>query len=275
MVKFAVINDMHVGPLGSGISNGVQRKLVSKSAHLLNKFVERMNTDEHPEFVVNLGDSIEDVNNREIDIQSFKKSIALLSRLNMPIYSLVGNHDVRTLNQEEIAKLLGQKNMYYSFDSNQYHFVALSFEMTGHHTKVLSDIRAELPREQIDWLVNDLLKTKYPVVVFIHYPLTDDDMNGNFWFENAPDEALLGNRKQIRKILEDSGKVKAVISAHQHWNRMFVYNYIPYFTVTSLVENFNNDGLPSDAHTIVDLNNNRIKVEVRGNDPAKYEFTYI
>ena len=99
-------------------------------------------------------------------------------------------------------------------------------------------------------------------------------MKGNFWFENAPDKALLGNRKQIRKIFEESGRVKAVISAHQHWNKMFVHNGIPYFTITSLVENFTNDGLPSEAHTIVSLGDDKITVDVKGNDPAEYKLAF-
>ncbi len=267
-MKFAIINDTHVGPANEGYYKGIQRKLTQESERLINEFVSRMNNQEHPEFVVNLGDSIEDVNDRNIDVQSFKKTITLLSKLKVPVYFLVGNHDVRTLTQKEIAKMFGYENMYYSFDHGSYHFIVLSFELTGDHTHVLGDIHAEIPKEQIDWLKDDLFKTNKPALVFVHYGLAEDDMKGNFWFENAPEKALIGNRAQVRKILEESGKVKAVFSAHQHWNRMFVHNGIPYFTVTSLVENFNNDGVPAEAHTIVILEKDKVAVDVRGSDPA-------
>lgn len=273
-MKFAIINDMHIGPLTSGFAHGVQRKLLSESERLVKEFVEKMNTEEHPEFVMNLGDSIEDINHKKIDIESFKKAISLFSNLQMPIHFLIGNHDVRTLTQKEIAEMLGYERMYYSFDQESWHFAVLSFEMVGEHTKVLSDIASRVPNEQLEWLKNDLLKTNKPVVVFIHYGLAEDDMKGNFWFEGNPQNALLGNRKEVRKILEESGKVKAVISAHQHWNRMYVQNGIPYFTVTSLIENFNNDGIPSGAWTIVNLDKMRIEVTVRGNDPAKFEYSF-
>ncbi|MEK7561746.1 MAG: metallophosphoesterase [Patescibacteria group bacterium] len=272
-MKFAIINDMHIGPVESGHYKGVQRKLVSESGRLVEEFVDRMNAQERPEFVVNLGDSIEDVNSRDIDIQSFKKSIALLSGLKMPVYSMVGNHDVKTLTQEEVAKILGIEQMYYSFDRGAYHFVVLSFEMTGNHRD--GDINAKLPAKQLEWLKKNLSKTSKSTIVFSHYGLADDDMKDNFWFENAPHLGHLANKLEIREILEESGKVKAVISAHQHWNRMFVHNGIPYFTVTSLVENFNNDGVPSEAHTIVILEDNKISLDVKGNDPAKYEFTFV
>src|SRR3989338_9586013 len=179
-MKIAILNDTHVGPPNTGHVKGVQRKLISQSERLIKEFVERMNNAEHPEFVVNLGDSIEDVNNRDIDIQYLKKTIALLFPLKMPTYFLIGNHDVRTLSEKEIAEMLVYEKMYYSFDHKSFHFIVLSFEMTGNHTKVLSDITAEIPTQQIEWLKADLSKTNKPVVVFIHYGLAEDDMKGNF-----------------------------------------------------------------------------------------------
>lgn len=271
-MKFAIISDTHVGSSG-GDYKEVQRKLISESERLVKQFVEKMNRQDLPEFVVNLGDSIEDVNDRKIDIKEFKKVIELLSKLKMPSYWLVGNHDLRTLDQDEIAEMLGYKHMYYSFNHGGYHFIVLSFIMTGDHTRVHGDIYTEVPKEQVEWLKDDLSKTNAPTIVFTHYGLAEDDMKGNFWFETAPEKGLIGNRRQIRKILEEHGNVRAVISGHQHWNRMFVHDGIPYFTVTSLVENFKNDSIPSEAHTIVDLEEDKIVVDVRGNDPARFEYS--
>ena len=269
-IKFAIINDIHLGPADSGHYNGVQRKLVAQAERLVRKFVEEMNTKEKPAFVVNLGDTIEDVNNKETDLHYFKRAVELLSGLKMPLYSLVGNHDIRTLTQQEIAGMLGHERMYYSFDNGGFHFVVLSFEMTGDHTHNLGDISAVVPKNQMEWLERDLASTKNSTVVFVHYGLADDDMKGNFWFETMPSIATLDNRAEVRKVLETSGKVRAVITAHQHWNRMFVHNKIPYFTVTSLIENFNNDGVPAEAYTIVELSGNKIELDVKGNDPAHF-----
>lgn len=274
-MKFAIINDIHSGPDDSGFKGSVQRKLTYESERLVKKFVVEMNTLEQPEFVINLGDFIEDVNLRDTDIRYFQKTHELLSQLSMPVYSLIGNHDVRTLSEEDIARMLGYEKMYYSFDTADYHFIALSFVMTGDHTRNFADIKAEVPKEQLEWLKSDLTKTDKPVVVFIHYGLAEDDMKGNFWFESEPRYGLLDNREAVRTILEESGKVKAVLSGHQHWNRMKVHNGIPYFVVTSLIENFKNDGTPAEAHTIVNLDEYNISVEVKGNDPEEFEFSFI
>lgn len=273
-MKFAIINDIHVGPVESGYAKGVKRKLTTKSESLVKKFVRLMNDNEHPAFVVNLGDSIEDVQDKNIDIQSFRKVLLLLSPLKMPIHYLIGNHDIRTLTEKEIAQMIGIDRMYYSFNYEAYHFVALSIVMTGDHTRDFADITAAVPKEEIEWLKSDLSKTNKSVVVFVHYGLAEDDMKDNFWFEGEPHHALLENREEIRRILEESKKVKAVISAHQHWNRMHIHNDIPYFTITSLVENLNNDGIPAEAHAIIKLDTNRIEVNIKGNDPKKYNFIF-
>ncbi|HLL61205.1 MAG TPA: metallophosphoesterase, partial [Candidatus Nitrosocosmicus sp.] len=272
--KFAIINDIHNGPPGSGFKNGIERKLTQKAEPLVKKFVENMNQAEHLEFVIVLGDFIEDVNNRDIDIDYFNKTCNLLSALKMPTHYMIGNHDVRTLSEDDIKKIINYERLYYTFDKGDYHFICLSFEMIGNHTKVLSDIRAEVSEEQREWLKNDLSQTHKPTIVCIHYGLAEDDMKGNFWFESGSHNALLDNRTEVKQILERSGKVKAVISGHQHWNRMKVENGIPYFVVTSLVENFNNDGIAAEAYTMITLNNRNIIVDVKGNDPALFEFNF-
>ena len=38
-MRFAIINDMHIGPPGAGYYEGVQRKLVSESERLVKQFV--------------------------------------------------------------------------------------------------------------------------------------------------------------------------------------------------------------------------------------------
>jgi metallophosphoesterase superfamily enzyme len=72
-MKFAIINDMHIGPKGSGFAKGVQRKLTEESERLVKRFVNDMNETEHPKFVICLGDLIEDINDREKDIESLKR----------------------------------------------------------------------------------------------------------------------------------------------------------------------------------------------------------
>lgn len=272
-MRFAVINDTHLGPAQRDAHNDFRRTLVHQSEGLIKKVVNHMNSEYRPEFVVHLGDVIDDVGHKKIDMNSLKKAVSLLSQLSTPVYYLVGNHDVKSFTQEEAAKVFGYEKMYYSFDHGSYHFIALSFTKE-YDSKTKQWGPASIERSQLEWLKEDLATTKKPTIIFSHHGLADDDMAGNYYFENNPDAAVIKNRVMVRGILEKSGKVKAVISGHQHWNRMRVHSLIPYFTVTSMVENFNNDGIAAEAYTIVELDGGKIKINVKGNDPAEFGYKF-
>ena len=64
-MKFAIINDSHIGPSESGFEKGVRRKLVNQSESILKSVIAAVN-QENPKLIINLGDSIEDVNDRQM-----------------------------------------------------------------------------------------------------------------------------------------------------------------------------------------------------------------
>lgn len=273
-MRFAVVNDVHVGLEGSGYCRGVQRKLVGEADRLLARFVRDMNEIERPQFVVNLGDLIEDAGDPEVAAVLLRRAGGLLSQLAMPCHSLIGNHDVRTLSHSEAATILGLESCDYSFDVDDFHFVALGFELVASEDGLVSSGSVAVSKEQLCWLGEDLRATEKPTVIFSHYGISDDSMEGNFWFAAQPEQALISNRREVRACLERSGKVKAVISAHQHWNRMLVHADIPYMTVTSLVENTHSDGVPTEAYSLVDLDRVGMTLDVHGNDPARFRYRF-
>ena len=76
-MKFGVITDIHYGPEAPGTKGskfgGIQRKLVKEADDLVSEFVGFINEVDGLDFVINLGDSIEDLNETEPDIRNFKK----------------------------------------------------------------------------------------------------------------------------------------------------------------------------------------------------------
>ena len=80
-------------------------------------------------------------------------------------------------------------------------------------------------------------------------------------------------RRRLRRILEASGKVVAVFNGHLHWNHFDLSGGIPYITVQSLIENLDDDapGRPAAAHAVCRLSDERLLVEIEGNDPARYQ----
>lgn len=106
-MQFSIISDTHIGPLDRGFNKGVQRKLSNLSEKLLQEYINQMNNVVKPDFVVNLGDIIEDISDKNIDITNYKNGIKMLQKLSMPIYHVIGNHDLRTLTEQDIENILG------------------------------------------------------------------------------------------------------------------------------------------------------------------------
>lgn len=84
-------------------------------------------------------------------------------------------------------------------------------------------------------------------------------MKGNRQFENCPEDALIENRVELKRILGKSNKVIGVFSGHQHWNKCIEENGINYYLVGSLIENLNKNGIPDGAYMTVSINEKGIE----------------
>jgi manganese-dependent ADP-ribose/CDP-alcohol diphosphatase len=261
-MKFAIITDIHLGP--DGFWKGVQRKIGANAVEFVNNFIEAMNNETKPSFVIVLGDLIED-DNPENDKEHMLFLVKEFEKLNCPVYFVTGNHDLKNISEDELVNIFKQNKLYYSFDSNELHFIVLFSRKIQIKGKGF-----EITDEQIEWLKEELKNADKDCVVFAHAGLADQDLTGNPWFEGRPDSCLILNRNEIRSILENSGRVKAVFNSHLHWDKMHTHNSIPYFTLQSLVENEDDKGLPSQAYSIVEIKDKKVSVEIKGNYPKKF-----
>lgn len=264
-VRFALITDEHFGP--KAFFDGKLRKLSHEAPRLTRAFVERMNQFERPDLVVNLGDVIED-ENREADRERYAEFVQILSGLDAPVLHVAGNHDQIGLTHDDLRGLWGHEGpLFYSRDIGGVHFSILN-------TQEIKDVVIRLPAEQIAWLKDDLGKATAPVVVLMHHPASDQDLAGNRWFEKAPNICRIAERKELRRVIEESQKVVAVFNGHVHWNHLDVIENIPYFTLQSLIENLDEDapGRPAASHAVCDLEPRRLSVRVSGEENLRYQF---
>lgn len=259
-MRFAIITDIHYGP--RFFLKGVQRRLNENAKDMVNDFITDMNDNEKPSFVISLGDSIEHDSNKK-DKKRFKELLKTFDKLNCPSYFATGNHDLINLSKDELKEILHKKELYYSFDKEGLHFVILFSEPQKDYSSLVSD-------RQLKWFKKDLEKTKKKTIVLIHHGLADQNLKGNPWFEGRPKNCLVSNRKEIRKIIEDSQKVISVFNSHLHWDKKNTHKGIPYFTIQSLTENEADKGLPSRAYAIIDIKNKKIDVKIKGNYPKKF-----
>lgn len=259
-MKFAILTDIHIGQ--EAYYKGVLRRINKDVKIFLNNFIDEINKEVKPTFVIILGDLIVD-ESKEKDIEHISYIVKAMKKIECPVYYVAGNHDLKNISEEELTKLLNQKRIYYSFDSGSFHFTVL-------FSRVAEDRTIWIPDEQITWLKQDLDKTDKKTIIFVHHGLADQDLTGNPWFEGRPENCLIANRKEIRNIFSASNKVMAVFNSHLHWDKQDIHDGIPYFTIQSLTENEDDKGIASETHAIVNIEDNEINVDIKGNYSKKF-----
>ena len=199
---------------------------------------------EKPASIICLGDLIDAAPSVETEISYLTAICKVLNVTGIPRYHVLGNHCVATLNKEEFFKNAGSANKegHYSFDLKGTHFVVLDacynskMEPYGRNNFVWHD--SNMTPEEIAWLKKDLAETKLPTVVFTHQRLDVD----------RPNKYAIKQSVKVRKIFEDSKKVRVVFQGHSHKNELTEVNKIPYCTLAAMVEG---EGVKSNSYSLL------------------------
>jgi len=228
MAKFraAVITDIHNGP-DSGA------KLGSKAPRLLESFAKAV-SQYRPDSVIDLGDRITASNAADAAAR-MQGVCAVFNRLAAPVYSVLGNHDLKYLSRTANEAITGSPSENYFRDHDHVRLVFFNPRAIARRRK------RRIGSDEQDWLRDVLKHSPHPVIVFSHVPLD------NLPQDEAGAKTLNQGRKgyasaftypdgpQVREILEQSGKVILCMSGHLHRNRCREINGIPYVTQQALV----------------------------------------
>jgi 3',5'-cyclic AMP phosphodiesterase CpdA len=267
MRTFALVTDLHFGPLAS--FEGKLRKLSHEAPALLHGVIERLRAEEHLDLLVNLGDDIED-EGPALDRTRYLDCQRILRSAPCPVLNVAGNHDTVHLSIEDLNEAWGRRGpLYYSQDLGEFHLVVL-------HTVERKDQDVRIDPGQLEWLREDLAQTSLDTLVFMHHSASEQDLGDARWFHKAPHLALVRERAQLRQILLESRKVRAVFNGHVHRNHLDLIDGIPYITIQSLIENLDDDapGRPAAAHAIARIDAHRLVIRVHGQDPARYQIEH-
>lgn len=262
MTKLVVFSDIHY--LDRKYEGHGDRKLTEYSGLLVDKIIEKVNYEIKPDICFHLGDLVQDTNDHDDDLKNIKRIWEQLQGFKIPFYTLIGNHDLKMMNsRNEVLDILGYKDATFSIDLNGYHFIILG-------TDVKKGIDSErggifktqcIPDKDIEWLKKDLEDNKNSkIIILSHFGIAEDDMKGNFWFEEEPESALLKNRIEVKNVLNKYSNILAVFCGHQHWTKKIIENNIPYYMVGSIIENIHNDGIPDGVYYIVEIENDKVNV---------------
>ena len=264
MSKIVIFSDLHYAP-EKPVNNGsiIERKLVEYAEPLLDKITNEINNNIRPDLALNLGDLIEDFNDHDKDIENLNYIWDKFKKINVPFYSCIGNHDLRSMSSsKEVEQIMGYNHSTFSFDIVDMHIVILGTFVNNEmgtagggifKTQFISD-------EDLKWLKNDLKKNNLPSIVCTHFGVAEDKMKGNWWFENCHETALLGNRKELKEILKNDKNLLAVFSGHQHWTKKIVEDGISYYVVGSMTENIKDNGIPDGVYFIVNFDEKKLEI---------------
>ncbi|MAI71497.1 MAG: alkaline phosphatase [Rhodopirellula sp.] len=222
VTRFGLITDLHYAdkaPTGTRHYRDTLAKL-AKASETIRKA--------DPEFMVELGDLIDAADSVETELRYLKRINQEFSQLAKQRHYVLGNHCVDTLKKEEFLSEVQQKRSFYSFDSGKTHFIILDAcfrsDGTPYSRKNFKWTDANIPPHELEWLRSDLSTNQLPTIVLAHQRLDTKDNHG---VRNAAD---------VRRVLENSGKVQAVFQGHSHKNDYKDLNGIHYCTMVAMVE---------------------------------------
>ena len=155
---------------------------------------------------------------------------AVLGRFPGPLYHALGNHDLDSLSAAEFQDCIANTGLppdrtFYSFELRGLHGVVLDANFLADGGRcVRGDVNwtePHIPPPQLEWLRRDLAAAPGPAAVFLHHRL-----------DPAPDERFtVRNAAEVRAVLEQSGRVRAVFQGHDHAGGLSRIDGIPYYTL--------------------------------------------
>jgi predicted phosphodiesterase len=246
-VRFGLVTDCHYAdakPAGT--------RFYRDSLDKLSECVARMNV-ECVDFLIELGD-FKDQDTPPVEsrtLEHLRKVEDVFCGFAGRRYHVLGNHDMDSLSKRQFLRNVENTGIdsrwsYYSFDVPGLHCVVLdaNYRSDGvdydHGHFDWTD--ANIPAAELAWLQADLAASEGGAVVFLHQLL---DGRGPVYVKNAA---------EVRRILQESGKVLAVFQGHHHEGSYSRIEGIHYYTLKGMIEG---QGAANNSYAIVELKQGR------------------
>jgi predicted phosphodiesterase len=205
--RLVVLADLHLTPTERG-SWKVYHRTVDRTRRAVN-----VANDLSPDVTLLLGDLT-----RHGRPEEFAVADDLLGRLDSPLLSVPGNHDVAKYWDDYPVPSVGEFAASYADGRMPFHRRVGGIDLLGLDTAsadgdLFRSHEGRITESQLDWLARTLPRTETPVVALHHTLWHPRRHVGGF-----PDSDFyqLGNADALRSILADHG-VELVLSGHVHW----------------------------------------------------------
>jgi len=234
LVRFGIVTDLHYASIADDRAPDgvVGRRCYRESLRKLNEAVSVFNRRQL-DFAVEMGDFKDLTVGRAETLAHLEAIEKCFAKFDGPRYHIFGNHDFDCLAPDDLAARLANDGKpmtrgYYSFVKNGVAFVVLDccYDSSMRHYSCNNPWDdSNVPDEELAWLREELAAARGPVVVMTHQRLDP----------SADPRHLVRNAAAVREVIEKSGKVKLVLTGHQHLGAFNVCNGIPYYSLVALV----------------------------------------
>ena len=209
-LKIGFITDTHVHAKRINRENKADdapRYLPPKAMTPLIEFQESM-VRFKPEFVAHLGDVIEGTNDADfVGIAGVKLVRDELEKIGVPVWFVLGNHDVRSVVKKQFKEALGIDSLNKVIDAGDYRFIILdgNFKPTGEDTYPKHGYtQGYLPDKVLQWL-EPRLQTNKQVVILLHFAAWPPQLIGT--------SGIVGNAEKLRAMMSKYN-VLAIFNGH-------------------------------------------------------------
>ncbi len=266
-LRIAVVADIHYGP-NSGA------RLGAKAERLLQKFARAVKSA-GADFIIDLGDRVTASSHADA-LHNMRAVKAHFNAAGAPLHSVLGNHDLRYLSATDNESLLGTPGASYSFDSKGWRFICFNPQAVASRgaARGVKGVSAA----EMNWLRREIAAAEGSVIVLSHVPLdnnTEDEAAKNALRDGAARAFYYEEGPEIRKVLEESGKVKLCLSGHLHRDRQREINGINYVTQRSLTGAHRRKyNVPCGTWSWLEIDGQKISLTQQGKTPKTYEFSF-
>ena len=243
-LRFGIITDLHYADIDPSGARSYRESLVK-----LEECIRVMN-DQKADFLVELGDfkDQDKVNPAEGKTLSYLRRIeGVFRKFDGPRYHVLGNHDADSLSKSQFLQAARNTGIppdqsYYSFGVKGVRFIVLDADFRSDGTSYdhgnFDWEDANIPAVELNWLKQELAASSKPAMIFIHHQL---DGEGAYYVKNAA---------EVRRALEDSANVLAVIQGHRHEGQLNIMNHISFYTLKAAVEG---SGAGNNSYALVEI----------------------
>jgi len=256
-LSFTLVGDIHMGPSNS-------TRPGEETPGLMKRFVEEINGSPEVDFLVELGDRVNNLN-YEKDRENALKFARIMSSLSVPYYPILGNHDIHYLTKEENREIFDRPVENRVAFVKGYKLIFLDTE-----EPVIEGVGGSVSNEQLKWLERELNSDDLSKIIFAHHPADDQEIRDNPHFVQFPQLAFVENREKVRETVGRGKNVLAYINGHVHWLGLYECNRIPYISVPSFTEAWpEKSGAPGMFAQVFISENGRLELTIRSLNPRR------